>query len=399
MMLAFVILSGASSEYRSLETVAPCARWGLGGACAPAFSFMTAVARDCTTVYHGPVDQGGAVGCARRYGLRKRVGDGGGGARLAHYAMVGAAGDVAALLPLGIVAFALRTSPPTAESKRVVRHIDRCGSDGSTSWMLRLRALIEVDARDASAGDAARDAVDMLYRAGLDVAAAWWPKDFVPAPLHSGKRIAVLLSGVLRSIHLTAPNLRRNVLNGLEAQGHDVFVFAEASAYAAHRLSAIADVTTRAVLASFAAVNESVLSPPVAQSFVLERLQPGRLQVFLQQLLYLKRVNEMCKVHEAFALADGARYAVVLYIREDALFAQKIPSQRRLVAMVERVERQSAAQLAAYPTYAGKPVIFLPTFAMYPLNDRFAFGRPEAMDIFLGEFYLPLHFTRILLTI
>ena len=385
-MIAAVIVAAAwsrrSSAYRSLETVAPCARWGLGEACAPAFPFMTAVARACTTVYHGQVDRGGAVGCAALYGLRKRVGDGG-GAGLAHYAMVGASSDVVALLPLGIAAVALRTSPSTEESQRVVQHIDRRGSYGSSAWLLRLRALIEADAHDTTAGGAARDAVAMLHRAGLDVAATWWPEGFLPAPLHSGKRVAVLLSGVLRSLHLTAPNLRRNVLNGLDAQEHDVFVFAEASAYAAHRLSAIADATTRAVLASFAPINESVLSPPVAQSFVLEDLQPGRLQVFLQQLLYLKRVNEMCKAHEAFALAPGVRYAAVVYVREDALYASPIPSQRRLVAMVERAERESATQLAQYPAYAGKPVIFLPTFAMYPLNDRFAFGRPEAMDVYL----------------
>ena len=408
-------VASSSSYPPALRTIRRCDRWGLKGiACAPAFPFLTATAGSCAHAYHYPSDEGGgALGCARRYGLLRAAAVLGGGdsTALAHFALVGASLDVPALLPLGLASVALRTSPPTLGSARVARQMGaRAAASGEVAagWLAHMRQLLDADAGAVAPGSAAREAAHLLRRVGLYNASAWWPDNDDngervtalrgpdAAVAGAPRRIAVLLSGALRALHLTHANLRRNVLDGLAPGEYDVFLFAEDGAYATKRLETISTVATRAVLASFERIDESVLAPAVALSFVLEALQPGRLQVFLQQLHCLKRVNEMRKAHEAFELAEGETYAALLYVREDALYASAIPSHAQLLALLARLELELELDSTAgggggggvspqrHPS-ATVPILCLPSFAAYPLNDRFAFGRPAAMDIYFNR--------------
>lgn len=169
-------------------------------------------------------------------------------------------------------------------------------------------------------------------------------------------RIAVLLSGQLRSAAFCFPSLRRHVLDRLGPC--DIFAHIADDA----DVSLVSRLNPRAlVVVNAPAFDEKDYRSHAGHDF---GAAPEDVQRLLAQLWRLEQSNRLRLEAEH---ADGARYDWVLRVRPDTLYHTDIEDLGGLD-----------------PAY-----VYLPTFGnFHGYNDRFAFGGAAVMDVYharLGE--------------
>ena len=172
-------------------------------------------------------------------------------------------------------------------------------------------------------------------------------------------KIAVLLSGQMRSAAFCLDSLRRHVLDRLGP--HDLFahVADDADTHLAERLS-----PRVLVAANPPALDEENLIHRSGHDF---GGAPGDVARLLAQFWRLQESNALKTAAEATA---GARYDWVLRVRPDSFYHTDIEDLATLD-----------------PT-----AVYVPTFGNYHgYNDRFAFGGSAAMDVYHHKLGTPLH--------